>query len=101
MARQREPAGMKKPPLALGQRRLLPVRNHILRHVRSRLKITRIGRIVNPPVCGDGGAAGPKPRALVLFPWASLRCPPAVMFRRRSDETIFQSLRSRPEMITS
>jgi hypothetical protein len=44
MARQREPAGMKKPPLALGQRRLLPVRNQILRHVRSRPKITRIGR---------------------------------------------------------
>jgi len=44
MARQREPAGMKKPPPALDQRRLLPVRNHILRHVRSRLKITRIGR---------------------------------------------------------
>jgi len=32
---------------------------------------------------------------------APQRCPPAVMFRRRSDETIFRSLRSRPEMITS
>jgi hypothetical protein len=28
------------------------------------------------------------------------RCSPAVLFRRLSDETIFQSLRSRPEIIT-
>ena len=31
--------------------------------------------------------------------WARPRCPPVVLFWRRSDETIFQSLRSRPEII--
>ena len=52
--------------------------------------------------------AGLKPRALVCYRlidrrrrMAPHRCLPAVMFRRRSDETIFQSLRNRPEMITS
>jgi len=33
--------------------------------------------------------------------WTGNRRPPAMMFRRRSYETIFQSPRSRPEMITS
>jgi hypothetical protein len=47
-----------------------------------------------------------KPLVRIWFPghlgqrWAPQRWPPAVMFRRRSDETIFRSLRSRPETIT-
>ncbi len=39
-------------------------------------------------------------RSIGATAWLA-RGPPAVMLRRRSDETIFQSLRSRPEMIAS
>ena len=38
------PGRTKKPPLALGQRRLRPVRNHTLRHHAVPSKTSRIGR---------------------------------------------------------
>jgi hypothetical protein len=66
-----------------------------LRSPRSDGLCTSLGRpLVSPGFAGQV-PAGPGRRR------ARQRCPPAVLFRRRSDETIFQSLRSRPEMITS